>query len=363
MRRMGRVRISGRAAVMAGALLALGVAGCDRKPRLIPRGPDSTAVTSDDSVASVVDRVRSSWEQGGGDGASATASAAILVADLRLHPALALAGRARTFLDSVGLGAEVDGRNDIVLVNFFSPADPNGGSWPQLIWRNKGVVNAQAVEGSGMRLSALAVLGGPAGRDSSARQAAALMIRAAASGPQPLVLVWHRAPDAARWTLSQTLGPDSLGGVGTARFVSAAGESGAIETRTWQRSSGFDECPTCPHVYALRRLRWGPDGFATVSAEVEDGPYLAFVRLVQALSVPDLEMARERVTDATVLDQARGFGFADKRGTWRLAPGSESEPSTMTFFRGPREAYQVFFARVGGVWKVSALQAASRAIE
>lgn len=206
-------------------------------------------------------------------------------------------------------------------------------------------------------------LGGTAVRRDSTTgggvQTAALFTRAASAGPQPLVFVWRRTQKGRQWQLVQTLGPDSLGGVGTARF-SASPDSAVLQSRTWQRPAGFEECPSCAHVYTVRRFRWGPEGFSTVDARVEDSPYVAFVRLIQALAIPDDEMAGAYVADPSVLDAARQYGLGDKRGNWRQAPGGDEVPNELTLYRGTREAYRVSFVRQGGRWQVAHLEATGR---
>ena len=350
-----------RAALAALVLLALVlVAGCDRKPRLVPASADSTRATRRDTLAATVERVRNAWEQGAVDGSVANSTANLVLADLRLHPLLPLGVRARSFLDSLSLGAEVNGGDDLIVVNFFSLSDPSGGSWPHLFWRDTVTVRTQPVEGSGMRLGGVATRADTTG---GGMQAAGLFTRNATAGPQPLVFVWRRAPKARQWTLAQTLGPDSLGGIGTAHFVPTPGDSGALVTRTWQRTPGFEECPSCPHVYVTRRFRWGREGFSTLSSQLEDAPYVSFVRLIQALMIPDLDVARDYVTDNTVFDSARAYGLGERHGAWRLAPGGDEVPSQMTFFRGPREAYRVTFARFGGRWRVSRIESTAHSIE
>ncbi len=337
----------------------LAVTGCDRKPRLVPAPADSTAAPAIDTTAAGVQKVRDAWEQGAADGSAARATAHLLQSDLKLHPTEPLEQRARGLLDSLSLGAEVDGHGEVAVVNFFALSDPSGGSWPYLFWRDSLAVRSQPVEGSGMRLGASAVRADTSG---GGRQAAALFTRSASAGPQPLVFVWRLAPRTKQWTLSQTLGPDSLGGVGTARF-GAAGDSAALVARTWQRTPGFEECPSCAHQYTVRRFRWGPEGFSTLDSRIEDSQYVAFVRFIQAFSVPDMDLARDVVADNSVFDAARQYAFAEKRGVWRQAPGGEEIPDQMTFFRGAKEAYQVTFTRTGGRWKVLRIQPTGRNIE
>lgn len=352
-----------RASAVLAALAALAsiatLDGCDRRPRFVQESGDSTAIVSADSFAAQVASVRATWESGAGDGSAASATARLALADLRLHADRPLEQRLRSFMDSTGFGAEIAGRGPVALVNFFAVSNPDGGSWPYLFWRRGGDVRAQAVEGSGMRLLDVGVLVWP----DSSMQAAALFSRTAAGGQQPLVFAWRRPATGPQWSLHQTLGPDSLGGVGTAKFVPPGADSVALETRTWSRTPGFDECPSCPHLFHARRFRWTTTGFSTASDQTDDTPYTAFVRFVQAMSVPDWDLARERVTEARVLDEARMLGLTERRGLWRVAPGTEEPGPDMTFFRGTKEAFRVRFARGPRGWALASIEPAGRAIE
>jgi hypothetical protein len=64
---------------------------------------------------------------------------------------------------------------------------------------------------------------GAAGSDGAEpAQVAAIFGRTGPRGQQPVVIVWRRPPGAAAWSLAQTLGADSLGGVGVAEFLPRA---------------------------------------------------------------------------------------------------------------------------------------------
>lgn len=277
--------------------------------------------------------------------------------------------RARTFLDSCGFSAEVTGSVDIALANFFSRADPAGGSWPYLIWRDGEVIRHQPVEGRGMRLLDLAVGPSAAGSvsdpaaGSAPQQAAAIYARASSRGQQPVVIAWRRPPDGKRWTLAQTLGPDSLGGVGVVEFVVQPGGGTGIEARTYRPTAGFDECPTCPHIHRTLRFDWSTDGFHKVSEEAAPSPYQAFVQLIAALSVNDREMAQRVVADPLLLDTAEQYEWGRSKGLWRVAPGADESATEMTFFRGRREAYKVRFAARDGRWMVTDFQPTQRSVE
>lgn len=352
-----RIRV---ALALVGLATLVALPGCDRKPHFVQDSADSTSTGTTDSLASQVQTARSGWDAGGeGDGSAASATARLVLADLRLHRDRPLELRARAFLDSTGFGAEITGHGEVAIVNFFALADPDGGSWPYLFWRRGADVRSQAVEGSGMRLLDLAVRTSP----DSVTQVAGLFTRSAGSGQQPLVIVWRRPQAASQWSLHQMLGPDSLGGVGTARFVPPGSDSVALETRTWTRTAMFDECPSCPHLFRERSFRWIPAGFTRFSEQVDDTPYLAFVRFIQAVSVPDWDLARERVAEAQVLDQARTLGLTEKKGLWRVAPGTEEPDADMTFFRGAKEAFRVRFVRGANGWAITSIEPATRAIE
>lgn len=364
----GRAAVSragtGRAAI---AVLAatLALAGCNRQPpRFVPPGADSALTMTADSLAERVDDALRRWEAQDGAGAG-PATARLLVDDLRRHPDRRLVDRARTFVDSCGFSAEVSGSVDVALVNFFSRADPSGGSWPFLLWREAEAVRHQAVEGGGMRLLDLAVrppapeddpLAGPA-------TVAAIYSRASPRGPQPVVIVWRRPPEGVRWTLAQTLGPDSLGGVGVVEFVPQPAGGPGLEARTYRATAGFDECPTCPHIHRTVRFEWSPEGFRRTSEEVAASPYHAFVQLIAALSVNDREMALRGVSDPMLVENAERHEWGRSKGLWRVAPGTDESSTEMTFFRGRREAYRVRFASRDGRWVVSDLQPTQRAVE
>ena len=292
---------------LAATLVAAGA--CNRKPpQFVPAGADSTSVTAD-SFAVLVGAALERWDAQDGDGA-APATARLLLDDLRRHPDQRLADRARTFVDSCGFSAELAGSIDIAAVSFFSRSDPGGESWPFVFWRGPDQVRFQAIEGSGMRLLDLAQRPIEAGRDpaTAPHQAAAIYGRTGARGQQPVVISWRRPPDGKRWTVAQTLGPDSLGGVGVAEFVGEAGGGTGLEARTYRPTAGFDECPTCPHIYRTLRFTWAPEGFRKTSEEVASSPYYTFVQFIAALSVNDREMAQRLVSD----------GVAGRRGAERV---------------------------------------------
>jgi hypothetical protein len=346
--------------VIAGLLL---LAGCNRQPpKFVPASSDSTGGggASADSFGVRVSAALERWESQPGEDAAAM-TAALLLEDLRRHPDRALATRARTLLDSCGFSGEVAGAGDVAAVNLFARSDPSGSAWPTLYWRDGSTVRSQSVDGSGMRL--VDVAWRPAGDDPrGGGQAALLFTRTGARGQQPVVLVWRRPAGATSWSLSQTLGPDSLGGTGTARFLPAP-DGAQIEARTFRSNPGFDECATCPHVFHTLRLVWGNDGFSKRGEVPATSPYATFVGLITALKVGDREMAARRVSDPTLLDSADRYEWGRATGTWRVAPGTEEDASEMVFFRGNREAYRVRFTQRGLDWVITDLQPVDRSIE
>ena len=121
-------------------------------------------------------------------------------------------------LDSLGIGAEVVGNDRATVVNLFSRMRGEGDSWPWLFWREDGAVRSQALETRGWQLSGLAARG-TTRRPSppTPAQIAVLWNRRVGAGEQPQLTVWRHATGG-RWDLVQTLGPDSLGGVGSGEF-------------------------------------------------------------------------------------------------------------------------------------------------
>ena len=345
------------------------LAGCNRKPpQFVPRSSDSTATTAaDDSFAVLVGATLDRWESGAGPEA-ATATARLLLSDLGRHPDLPLGARARTLLDSCGFSAEVSGSGPVVAVNLFSRSDPSGGAWPHLLWRDPRGVHEQALDGSGMRLVDVATRPDvtPAVRkedQDEGSQVALLLTRTGSRGQQPVVIVWRRPAGGKSWALTQTLGPDSLGGVGSAQFV-VRPDGEELEAKTYRVTSGFDECATCPHVFHTIRFAWTSGGFARRGEETTTSPYATFVQLIAALRVDDREMALRQLADPQLLDTAQRYEWGKAAaGTWRVAPGTEEATGDMVFFRGPREAYRVRFVPRGGQWLVSDLQPVQRSIE
>ncbi len=353
-------------ALLAGGL-AVAAAGCQRQPRFVPASADSTLVTSRDSLEQQVRVLRQTWDEPGQGAEAARVTADLLLRDLRARLAIEPLGsweaRTRDLLDSLDLGAEVAGAPCAMVVNFFSRSDPSAGSWPWAYWCGSAGVAAQAVEGQGANLVSVSGRGlfgdppvppGPPG-------IAALFSRRSGRGQQPLLMVWRVAGE--RLELAQTLGPDSLGVVGSGTFEREGDSVVVLATRTWRYTPRFDECATCPHVMRLRRFRWGADGFHGAGESVVPSPYASFVQLIQALTAGDHGAALATVTSPAVLESAVQAGWGDVRGTWRAAPGSDAGADDMVFYRGDNEAWQVHFARRGDAWLVDSFQPVARALE
>jgi hypothetical protein len=356
-----------RRALALAALAALAAAGCGRRERLELPGGDSALVQRPDSAAVVVREAQRAWEAPGGGEAAARASARALALVLAARPAATWAERARGFLDSLGVGAEVADAGCVLAVNFFSRSDPGAGSWPWLFWCEGDGLDGQPVEGRSLRLLRAASRGlaaGVAAKPARAGQpppaVALLFDRRAASGSEPLVMTWLRRGRA--WEVVQSLGPDSLGGAGTGDFE-AAGDSLTLVTRTYRASRGFAECPTCPHVYHVRRFGWGPGGFTRLEDREVPSPYSAFVRFVQALAAGDRAAAEARVTDPGIALAAERAGFGSARGLWRVAPATAETATSMVFLRGAAETYRVRFVPVGADWRIDGIEATERRVE
>jgi hypothetical protein len=194
-------------------------------------------------------------------------------------------------------------------------------------------------------------------------QLAVLFGRRGAAGQEPLLMVWG-APDGETWAPNQTLGPDSLGGVGTVQFQVESDTSVILTARTFRGMPRFEECATCPHVYWLHRFRWGAGGFTRIEDRAVPSPYSTFVRFVLALGAGDQDAAAPLVTDPALLEQARLFDFsALPKGMWRAAPATDETAGSMVFFRGQQEAYQVSFEPRGEEWLINAIRATTRTIE
>jgi hypothetical protein len=344
---------------IASLLVLMLVAGCNRAPRFKGAEADSTAAVPADSNAIYVQMAQDRWNDPDGGGEAADLAARVVLQTLRNQPSEGIAARARELIDSLTFGAETSGDRTFVVANFFTRSNPAAGSYPYLFWRDA-AAHVQALDAAGMRL--IGAARGP-GDEASGTRVAVLFTRPGPNGQQPFVFVWQRPPSAASWRLIQSLGPDSLGSVGSARFVESASDDVVLVSRATMPASGFDECATCPHVYRERRFRWGPTGLVGAGEEIERSPYFAFVQLIHALVASNQEEALQWVADPQVLEAASSSNWGTGKGTWRLAPGSSPNARDLLFFRGNQEAYRVHFAPRGDSWVVTGFEPTSRNIE
>lgn len=345
------------------ALLAIvgSLAGCNRRTQLVPADADSTNVV--DSSAVLLRDVQSSWEsQASPEAAELTAR--VIRARLVGLPPEEWKERSDLLLDSLGVGYESAAGNCGLLVNLFSRSDPGAGSWPWLFTCADPGPHAQPVEGKNLRLTHLVARGLARGVPSSGEPGvAALYGQRAGAGHQPVLMVWRGDPRRG-WTLEQTLGADSLGGTGTGEFVAPADTVIELVTRTYRTPASFAECATCPHLYKIRRFRWGARAFGrAVPDSLVPSPYASFVELVHALAANDLDRAMRVVNQEGLIEQAQRLEWGSRRGSWRVAPGAGETPSQMVFFRGDQEAYRVYFTRQGGQWLITGFEETTRSVE
>lgn len=351
-------------ALAATALTLFALAGCQRK-NYEPLPADSTGVTGADSFAVHARDAVALWDQNDGE-AAARATALLLLADLRARApregSAAWRARAEALLDSLSLGGETAEAPCALVVNFFSRGNPDQGSWPWVFWCGARAIEAQAVEGKGLRLQDLASRGLPADSTGRSSAIAALYSRRGAAGPQPVLIAWNHPPRGAGWQLQQTLGPDSLGGYGTGSFEPADTTSDLV-ARTYHPTPRFDECATCPHVYRIHRFHWTDAGFTRTDEQVVPSPYSTFVQFATALALTDWDMAGRLSTDSRVVDDARRLELGAIRGLWRAAPATDETGHQMVFLRGKSEAYRVTFEQRGENWLVSGIQPTTASIE
>lgn len=353
-------RLARHAAVLPIAVLVLAAAllpGCDRTPRLVPASDDSTATVAEDPYEVMLRNAGRAWESGTLDDA-ADLTSRVLRIDLRDRPPETWAARAVALLDSMTVGAEVQGDECAIVVNLFARANPTGPSWPYAFWCDGDSARRQKIEGEGLRLLDVAA------RDVKGamtdRGLAVLYGRSGGAGVMPTLMVWKAQGHT--WRLSQTLGPDSLGGTGQGEFRRGS-EGIELVTRTFRISRGFVECAACPHVHAERHFAWSGDAFTKSQERLEGTPYAAFVQFIQALRSADYTGARGLVTDDNVIGRALDFGWASSREPWRVAPGTHDRAREMVFFHGQAEAYRVWFDSRGQDWAIASVDTTTRTIE
>jgi len=360
--RRGRARL-GLALGLGVALAAsAGCQGCHREIRFTPGGTDSTFVPAD-SLRGLFRNVLDLWETPDGGEAAAKLSALAVRVDLESHAGEPWATRARRLLDSLDVGAEVTADARVMAINFFARSRPDAGAWPWLFWRGAHGLTARPLGGHNLQLVQVATRPDSTGNPDAWGQVAVLFARRGAAGQEPVLMVWG-PPGGERWAPRQTLGPDSLGGVGTVQFQSDGDTSVVLAARTFRGMPRFEECATCPHVYVQHRFRWNPDGFVRIEDRPVPSPYSSFVQFVLALGDANRDAAAALVTDPALLDQAKLYDFgALPRGMWRVAPATEESATSMVFFRGQQEAYQVSFEPRGDGWLINSIKPTTRSIE
>jgi hypothetical protein len=349
------------------ACLALAGCGCQRRSRFVPLQADSTTTLSVDSIAVIARDLQLRWEAPGAGEEAARLSARFVLADLmtrtRIDPTMNWESRARTVLDSLGVGAETASTRCALVVNFFARSDPDQGAWPWLFWCGPKSVLAQPLEGRGLKLVAVTARGlwGDPPKPPGPASVALLFGRRSAIGQQLLAMVWTLGGGHA--TLVQTLGPDSLGGTGTGEFEASSDTAIDLVARTYRPAPRFDECPTCPHVYHVHRFHWGAQGFERVSDESISSPYSTFAEFLQALAVDDRSRAWQLVTDPSWVEAARRLQWGTSKGEWRVAPSTDETAREMVFFHGRDEAYRVTFEQRGGSWRISGFRTTTQSVE
>jgi hypothetical protein len=349
--------------VVPGLLALSGCRGCSREIHFTPAGSDSIGVHSADSLRAMVRRAQELWDSPDGGEEGAQISAVIVREDLTVHPGEPWASRARTVLDSLDFGSEIAADRRVLVVNFFARSRPDAGAWPWLFWRTPRALVTRSLAGRNLQLIQVATLPDSSGNPDAWSQVAVLFARRGAAGREPLVMVWN-PPAGDTWAPAQTLGPDSLGGVGTVEITVESDTSVVLNSRTFRGVPRFEECATCPHVYALHRFRWQAGGFTRIEDRAVPSQYSSFVQFILALGAGDLEAAGRLVTDPALLEQARLFEFnALPKGAWRAAPATDENAGTMVFFRGQQEAYQVSFEPRGTDWLISSIKPTTRSIE
>ena len=349
------------ARLVALALALTIMASCTRKTTLIEEDANTAAVVSMDSLAALMRDVEQAWDSQADDARAASLTGLALYEDLRRRPPAQWRGRAEELLDSLGVGVETAGGACGLIVNLFVRSDPSRGSWPAFYWCEGPQTYWQEIEGKGMGLVAMTI-----GKDTSAvrapTRAAALFTRAKGSRQEPVLYAWTRRPKEQRWKISQTLGPDSLGGFGTGTFATAD-TTIELVARTFRTPRGWEECNACPHLDREHRFRWGPNGFERVADRDVSSTYSTFVHFIDELMRAD-SAASLRVSDPALLDMAIQLEWNRSKGTWRIAPATESRGAELTFLRGSQEAYRVTFRPEGDEdWLITSITAVPRSLE
>jgi hypothetical protein len=191
-----------------------------------------------------------------------------------------------------------------------------------------------------------------------------LYARRAGSGLMPVMMAWRTAERPTDWRLAQTLGPDSLGGIGTGAFYTTPEGAIELQTRTYRPPAFFAECATCPHLVKVRRFAWEEQRFVRAAPDsVVPSPYATFVHFIHALVTNERDQAEALVVNRDVIDRAHDLQWSRPAGAWRVAPSTDERSNPMMFFRGDQEAYRVSFVPRGDDWLIFQIEEASRAVE
>jgi len=351
-----------RALALLAAIVALaGLPACQRRTQLVPASADSSRAPVD-SFAVHARQAADHWESGLNDEAAAL-SARVVREALEARPNAPWVDRARGVLDSLGIAVEVSGDDRAIVTNLFSRTDPDGDSWPYLLWREKTGVRFQRLESHGLRLSDLTTRNFGAGSvPTDSAQAAVIWGRRVSGGLEPTLMVWRYARGG-RWDLAQTLSADSLGGTGVGEF--AAGDSAReLVARTYRPTPYFDECPTCPHVFHERRFAWGRAGFTRIDDRPVPSPYATFTGFITALVAGDNDRASQFVVDRSLIPFANRFQWNQpSRGRWRVAPATDESAIEMVVLRGANEAFRVRFEARDRDWLIAGFEPTTHTIE
>lgn len=353
-----------RAGLVLALVLAAGaiasVQSCERRTQLMPASSDSSKARPD-SFAVFARRASERWEAGVYDEAAGM-SARVVREALAARPNAPWVERTRGVLDSLGIAAEVAGSDQAEVMNLFSRTDPQGESWPFLLWHDQGSPRFQSVDGHGLHLMDVAARGfGANSAPGESAQAAVLWGRRVGGGQQPEAMVWRYSHG--RWDLLQTLGGDSLGGTGTGEFASTDSMQ-QLTVRTYRPTPYFDECSTCPHVFRERRFSWGRTGFTRLDQHAVPSPYSTFTAFIAAITLDDRDRASTLVVDRSLIDFARRFEWhLPNRGRWRVAPATDESAVEMVFLRGAHDAYRVRFESQDGDWLIAGFEPTMRAME
>ena len=328
-----RTRARARAgAVLAAALtvLAATLAGCQRRTNIVMIPADSTSAATIDSSQIAMRDAQQMWEAGNTD-AAAAATARLLARDLAGREPGSWHDRASYLLDSLGVGGEFADAPCALMINFFSRSDPEGPSWPYLYWCGADAPGYQEVEGATLRLQALIARGlvrTGVGAD-SVRRVAAVFTRRAPGGSQPIVTTWATPPRGAEhWSVLQSLGPDSLGGSGTAGFEAVTDTGADLAVRTYRTPTGFVECATCAHAYTVSRFHWTAQGFVRDETRQVPSPYATFTAFITDLVAGNRAAAMEHVSDPTLVLTATRLEWNVRKGAWAPRRGRRSRRST-----------------------------------